>query len=79
MVLLAGSAVKFRGGNECPLTLRVFGCLPCAGASGCTEAGVRKASKEETAGCCALAVVLGYGDFNARRGVARWFLNGNAG
>jgi hypothetical protein len=26
-------------------TLRVFGCLPGAGARGCTEAGVRKASR----------------------------------
>jgi len=32
------------------VTLRVFGCLPNAGARGCTEAGVRKASREETAG-----------------------------
>jgi hypothetical protein len=31
-------------------SLRVFGCLPNAGARGCTEAGVRKASREETAG-----------------------------
>src|SRR5256885_8542941 len=30
--------------------LRVFGCLPGAGARGCREAGVRKASKEESAG-----------------------------
>jgi hypothetical protein len=41
------------------LSLRVFGRLPCAGASGCTEAGVRKASKEETAGPFASAVVSG--------------------
>ncbi len=40
-----------------PLSLRVFGCLPGAGARECTEAGVRKASKEETAGCFAPAVV----------------------
>jgi hypothetical protein len=31
-------------------SLRVFGCLPNTGARGCTEAGVRKASREETAG-----------------------------
>jgi hypothetical protein len=31
------------------LALRVFGRLPGAGARGCTEAGVRKASREETA------------------------------
>src|SRR5215831_10200358 len=30
--------------------LRVFGCLPGTGARGCTEVGVRKASREETAG-----------------------------
>jgi len=45
-----------------PGTLRVFGCLPGAGARGCTEAGVRKASKEESAGSFALAVVSVYGD-----------------
>jgi hypothetical protein len=44
-----------------PASLRVFGCLPCAGASGCTEAGVRKASKEETAGWFAPAVVSAMG------------------
>jgi len=32
------------------ISLRVFGWLPGAGARGCTEAGVRKASREETAG-----------------------------
>src|SRR5207247_11220233 len=30
--------------------LRVFGRLPVTGQRGCTEAGVRKASREETAG-----------------------------
>jgi hypothetical protein len=44
-------------------SLRVFGCLPGAGARGCTEAGVRKASREETAGEFATAVVSIYGDF----------------
>src|SRR5215469_18419183 len=38
-------------------------------ARGCTEAGVRKASKEETAGEYAPAAVSVYGDF--RRGSAR--------
>jgi hypothetical protein len=42
--------------------LRVFGCLPDSGARGCTEAGVRKASREETAGEFATAVVSIYGD-----------------
>ena len=36
--------------REGPEPVRVFGCLPGAGARGCTEAGVRKASREETAG-----------------------------
>ena len=55
-------------GPERPVTLRVFGCLShCA--RGCTEAGVRKASKEETAGEYAPAAVSVYGDF--RRGSAR--------
>ena len=35
------------GPGEGPLSLRVFGCLPGTGAGGCTEAGVRKASREE--------------------------------
>ena len=47
---------------ESPGSLRVFGCLPGAGARGCTEAGVRKASREETAGKLAPAVVSGYGE-----------------
>ena len=37
-------------GREGQESLRVFGCLPGAGARRCTEAGVRKASREETAG-----------------------------
>src|SRR5262249_38773981 len=45
---------------EPPESLRVFGCLPNAGARGCTEAGVRKASREETAGR------------RGQNGVARW-------
>jgi hypothetical protein len=45
-----------------PLSLRVFGCLPGTGARGCTAAGVRKASREETAGEFATAVVSIYGD-----------------
>jgi hypothetical protein len=48
--------------DECPESLRVFGCLPAAGGRGGTEAGVRKASREETAGEFAPAVVSGYGD-----------------
>ena len=48
--------------NERPLSLRVFGRLPVIGARACTEAGVRKASREETAGEFAPAVVSDYGD-----------------
>ena len=43
-------------------SLRVFGCLPGTGARGCTAAGVRKASREETAGEFATAVASIYGD-----------------
>ena len=44
------------------VSLRVFGRLPVTGARACTEAGVRKASREETAGEFALVVLSGYGD-----------------
>jgi hypothetical protein len=47
---------------ERQISLRVFGRLPYAGARGCTEAGVRKASREETAGEFATAAVSIYGD-----------------
>ena len=47
---------------EPPGSLRVFGCLLGADAWGCTEAGVQKASREETAEEFAPAVVSGYGD-----------------
>jgi hypothetical protein len=57
---------RFPSSDERPVTLRVFGCLPGTGAKERTEAGVRKASKEESAGCFAPAVVSVYGDFNAR-------------
>ena len=42
--------------------LRVFGRLPGTGVMEGAEAGVRKASREETAGEFALAVPSGYGD-----------------
>ena len=45
-----------------PLSLRVFGCLPVSGRRGCTEAGVRKASREETAGEFAPTLVSVYGE-----------------
>ena len=39
-----------------------FRTLPGVGAGGCRETGVRKASREETAGDFAPALVSGYGD-----------------
>jgi len=51
--------------NERPLTLRVFGRLPFTGVSGRTEAGVRKAWKEETAGEFAPTLESVYGEFVA--------------
>jgi hypothetical protein len=46
-------------------SLRVFGCLPVIGQSGCTAAGVRKASREETAGELAPTLMSIYGEFAA--------------
>ena len=57
-----GSPRFEQGSRECPESLRVFGRLPVTGVRGCTEAGVRKASREETAGEFATAVVTIYGD-----------------
>src|SRR6266403_1600237 len=48
--------------RERPETLRVFGRLPVTGVMEGAEAGVRKASKEETAGDFAPAMVSVYGD-----------------
>ena len=50
---------------EGPLSLRVFGCLPDTDAWGRTEAGVRKASREETAGEFAPTLMSVYGEFVA--------------
>ena len=47
---------------EQPLMFRVFGRLPVSDVTRCSEAGVRKASGEETAGEFAPAVVSVYGD-----------------
>jgi hypothetical protein len=47
--LKSNLAVPQRSGKRL-LSLSVFGWLPDGGARGCTEAGVRKASREETAG-----------------------------
>jgi hypothetical protein len=46
-------------------SLRVFGRLPVTGVRGCTKAGVRKASREETAGEFAPTLVSIYGEFVA--------------
>jgi hypothetical protein len=54
-----------RPSPSCPETAKFvkgFGCLPDIDAWGCTEAGVRKASREETAGEFAPTVVSVYGD-----------------
>jgi hypothetical protein len=50
---------------ESPLSLRVFGRLPATDVRACTEAGVRKASREETAGEFAPTLVSIYGEFAA--------------
>ena len=47
---------------ELVFMLRVFGRLPVSGVTRCSEAGVRKASGEETAGKFRPAVVSVYGD-----------------
>ena len=57
---VAGAAISSSGpdvprGSDLPRQgrsgiVRVFGCLPGTGARGCRAAGVRKASREETAG-----------------------------
>src|SRR5437868_12021094 len=60
-------------------SLRVFGCLPGAGARGCTEAGVRKASREETAGEFAPTLVSVYGDLGAVYAVIFRFSNTDDG
>jgi hypothetical protein len=52
-----------------PGSLRVFGRLPGTGVEGCAEAGVRKASREETAGEFAPAVVSVYGDLRRMFGL----------
>jgi hypothetical protein len=49
--------------GERRLSLRVFGRLPFIGVRGRTEAGVRKAWKEETAGEFAPTLVPIYGEF----------------
>jgi hypothetical protein len=54
-----------RSSGERPESLRVFGCLPVIGQRGCTEAGVRKASREETAGEFAPMLMSIYGEFAA--------------
>jgi hypothetical protein len=51
--------------REGPESLRVFGRLPDSDVRGCMEAGVRKASREETAGEFAPTLVSVYGEFAA--------------
>jgi hypothetical protein len=52
-----------RANRECRVSLRVFGRLPFTDVRGCTEAGVGKAWKEETAGEFAPTLVSIYGEF----------------
>ena len=52
--------------GERPESLRVFGRLPVTGARACTEAGVRKASREETAGEVCVGGAVGLWGFSAR-------------
>jgi hypothetical protein len=55
-----------------PVSLRVFGRLPKA-VGGAPMAGVRKASREETAGRFAMALVQAYGDLRvAPDGFSMW-------
>ena len=62
-----------------PLTLRVFGCLPVTARGAVIEAGVRKASKEETAGGVCAGGSVGLWGFKARL-CATWPLSdGTAG
>ena len=68
-----------RESREGPQSVRVFGCLPGAGARGCTEAGVRKASREETAGEFAPTLVSVYGDLGAVYAVIFRFSNTDDG
>src|SRR5438270_7442664 len=60
---LPKTAVCRRSGER-PESLRVFGRLPGTGVMRCAEAGVRKASGEETAGR--------RGTTERRAGAARW-------
>ena len=70
----AGEVVKVGFGSNFPIprrgreglqSLRVFGRLPDKDARECTEAGVRKASKEEIAGEFAPTLVSVYVEFAA--------------
>src|SRR5271155_5222710 len=72
-------AATRRGASNQPRSLGVFGRLPYAGASGCTKAGVRKASKEETAGAFAPAAVSGYGDLTRGSEFGPSLSDGDAG
>ena len=55
---------RLRSAVERPDMLRVFGRLPFTDVMRFSEAGVRKASREETAGGFAPAVVSVYGDLS---------------
>ncbi len=59
------TAARYRHRREQQLSLRVFGRLPGTGVMEGAAAGVRKASKEETAGEFAPTLVSIYGEFAA--------------
>jgi hypothetical protein len=59
------TAADSRTIKDGPQSLRVFGRLPVTGVKGRTEAGVRKASREETAEEFAPTLVSLYGEFAA--------------
>jgi hypothetical protein len=65
MTAIADPGEPIKGSRERPESLRVFGRLPGMGAMRDSEAGVRKASKEETAGEFAPTPVSIYGKFAA--------------
>src|SRR5215472_9616049 len=58
----APAGLRLDGRSERSANVKGFRMPPSHRQRGCTEAGVRKASREETAGEFAPALVSGYGD-----------------
>jgi hypothetical protein len=66
MAVISGATLWFRAApGEGPESLRVFGRLPVTDMTECTEAGVRKAWKEETAAGVCASGALGRWGFSA--------------